>query len=204
MPPETYLRGLARFLGAALALAIAALFCLNATVRALIPVITSGLDAIDTTYRTVSISLVDVNGEPILQRIAGIRNALVIGESVLYPHKNLVFSTGLPAGIVLLPAVLGLSLAFAWPSASVRELFVRLCLCLPLLALVTALDAPLLLYGGLWAQAIQMFEPERWSLLAYWPDFMNAGGRYALTLVAVASAVSIALRVTRLPGRKGN
>ena len=75
-----------------------------------------------------------------------------------------------------------------------KWLALRVALALPLLVLVVMLDVPTLLYGMIWYQEVSVLDPERFSPLVYWPDFMNAGGRFALTVAAVAVAIGLAGR----------
>ena len=41
---------------------------------------------------------------------------------------------------------------------------------------VVLLDAPLMLYRAAWYQEGSLLDPDRFSPIAYWADFMNAGG----------------------------
>jgi hypothetical protein len=54
---------------------------------------------------------------------------------------------------------------------------------------VVLLDVPLMLYRAAWYQEGSLLDPDRFSPIAYWADFMNAGGRFVLTIAAVVLAV---------------
>jgi hypothetical protein len=48
---------------------------------------------------------------------------------------------------------------------------------------------PLMLYGAAWYQEVSLLDPDRFSPIAYWADFMNAGGRFVLTIAAAVLSV---------------
>jgi hypothetical protein len=59
----------------------------------------------------------------------------------------------------------------------------------PLVLPVVLLDVPLMLYAAAWYREGSLLDPDRFSSIAYWADFMNADGRFVLTIAAVVLAV---------------
>ena len=196
-PSDRALPAILRLLLAAAVFGSAALVFQDALVGAVVPVFATWIGWIDDAYRTVDLRAAMVGGELLVTRTATPAVVHVLGGHIVAVDPHIVLSTSVSAGIVLQPLVLAGALLFAWPWRRTGELPVRYVLALPLVALVILLDVPMMLYGNLWYQEVAALEPDRFSLLVTWPDLMNAGGRFALTLAAVALAVQAAARLTR-------
>lgn len=190
-------RVVARLLVAALVLGIAAMAFEEALLRPVIGVFRAWLDAVDTTFHTVDLRLEVVSGELLILRIASPPAVQVLGGHVVTTDPGAMLSASASAGIVLQPLILGLAMLAAWPARRLREFALRMLVALPLLALVVLLDIPLMLYGFLWNQEIRTLEPDRFSPLISWSDFMNAGGRFALTVGVVAVTVALVRQWSR-------
>jgi hypothetical protein len=193
--PDQALRGLGRFLIAAFLCGAIALGFEQALAGAALPLFKAWIALIDGSLRTVDLSVVDVDGESTIRRLTTPLRVLVVGTTVLDVDERTVISTSALTGILLQPVVLGIALLLAWPWKSLAELAVRFLLGLPLLLMVVLLDLPLILCGYAWLALIDAYEPGRFSLLVDWADFMNAGGRFALVVLAVANAVALARHV---------
>lgn len=79
-------------------------------------------------------------------------------------------------------------LLLAWPAATWGEALLRALLALPALALVMALDLPLVLLAEIWKLLLDAHDPGGWNLLVAWSDLLRSGGR-VITGVLVATAV---------------
>jgi hypothetical protein len=185
-----------RFLVAAGLLAGAATAFQGALVAAVLPLFRAWLDGLDDTFRTVDLSLVAYNGELFVVRVATTAHAHVVGSAVVYPDPHRLVPMPVAAGIVLQPPVLAVALLVGLPWGRWRELAWRLALGLPLIALVVLLDVPLMLYGFTWNEEVSVLEPQRFSPLIFWADAMNAGGRFALAIAAVAVSAAAAARLS--------
>lgn len=157
-----------------------------------VPLVGQLLDLIDGTFRTVYLKATMVDGELLIARVATPAVTHVVGQHVVSANSGNLLSSSASAGILLQPLVLAIGLLCAWPWQRSREMFLRLVFALPLIAIVTALDVPMILCGLVWVEEINAYDPDRFSPLASWGDFMNAGGRFALTVVAVWLAVRAA------------
>jgi hypothetical protein len=190
------LRAAGRLLLAAVVVGACALLWEATLLDHSVPLFRAWLDAIDGTFRTLDLRSTLVNGEVLILRVATPAVPHVVGSHVIVPTPGMIESSAASAGLVLQPLVLGASLVLAWPWRRWQELCLRAVLAVPLLGTVVLLDVPLMLYGSLWYNEVKAFEPDRFSPLVLWPDFMNAGGRFALTIVAVVAAVAAARALT--------
>ncbi len=190
-------RALLRFVAAALVTTSAALAFQDRIVSSLLPLFRAWLVVIDDTYLTMDLSVVKNHGESMLRRLSTPARTHALGKIVVRPDARTQLSNEAAAGIVLQPVILAIALLFAWPWSGARELALRFAIAaVPMLA-VMLLDVPTMLYGFAWFEEIKSFEPERFSLLVSWADAMNAGGRFALTAVAVAMSVGFASALSR-------
>ncbi len=168
----------------------------------LMPAVRGWIDLVDDTFRTVDLRAAPVNGELLIVRLATPAVIHVLGNHVVAVDPRTVMSTAMSAGILLQPLVLAGALLMAWPWQGWREPVLRIILAAPLMAVVVLLDVPTMLYAMLWNQEVAALEPERFSPLIDWSDFMNAGGRFALTVVAVALAVGLARQLAARASRR--
>jgi hypothetical protein len=189
-------RALGRLLLAGLIAGGLAVACETILIGQAIPVILAWLGAIDDTFRTLDLRATTMNGELMIVRVATPALTQVLGTHVITPNPANLMATSVSAGTVLQPLVLAAALLVAWPWQRPGELAVRVAVAAPLVVLMLLLDVPMMLYGLLWYQEVSAFEPERFSLLVIWADFMNAGGRFALTVAAVAIAVAASRTLT--------
>jgi len=181
----------ARFLLAVLLLGTVFINQQDRLIKGSLPGIAVYLDAVDDTFRTLSLRLVETGGERLIERRATPARSHVVGASVIYPDSRTVVTASLAPGLLFLPLVIGIPLVVAWPWRTLRQLALRIAIAAPLLLLVVLADAPLLLYALLWKLELDAVAPEQHSLLLSWTDFMNAGGRYALAAGVAAFSIRI-------------
>lgn len=185
---DAALRALVRFLAATAAAGTVAVVSQQQLVAAALPVFRAWLGYIDDTYRTLDLSVVNIDGELVAQRVATPAHAHVMGDAIVYPNPATRLISRIAAGVVLEPLVLALGLLVAWPWRSAAELALRFVVATPLTLTVVLLDAPTVLYGFTWHQEMSLLDPHHFSPLASWAIMMNAGGRFVLTVVATALA----------------
>lgn len=188
---EAALHALWRFGAAALVAGACALALQDRLIDAALPALRAWLQVVDATYRTVDLSVVQLNGEAMVQRVATPSSTHTVGTQIVSadPRTRLVAQAG--AGLVLQPLVLAAALLLAWPWRRTIEIPLRLVFVAPLMLMVVALDVPMILYGAAWQKEVSLVAPDFFSPLVYWPDYMNAGGRFVLTIAAVAAAVML-------------
>jgi len=201
-PPELLRRALLRLLLTALAAAAIALAWHDALLQAALPLLRAGVAALDTNYRTVELSIRTIDGESVIERVATPSRVREIGGHVIFPDEQSRLSTRASAGILLQPAILGAALLAGWPWRRWRELALRCLFAMPLLALVMILDVPMMLVGFVWFEEVKALDPDRFVPMVTWADFMNAGGRFVLTVAAVVVAVAAARRLLERADRR--
>jgi len=186
---DVLLRTLLRFAAAALVFGAAAAVFQDELVAAAISPFRIWLGWIDSTYRTIDLSVVHVNGERVVRRLATPAHPHVVGGRVVDADPSAPITTQVAAGLVLQPLVLAAALVLAWPWKNIGEFAMRVTVAAPLVLLIALLDVPLMLYGVAWNGELLLLDPSAFSPLVYWADFVNAGGRFALTVAAVAVSV---------------
>lgn len=137
-------------------------------------------------YRLQSLVLGDSHGEHVFM-LSLLSKYSVIGAHVIPPGIGISSST--LAGHALQHPLLILSLAVAWPAAAPAQRMVRLCCALPLLLVVELLDVPLVLLGSVQDLMMANFPSGDFSFLVGWMNFLNGGGRPALSIFAAMMAV---------------
>ncbi len=163
-------------------------------IEALLPWLRHWTEVFDVTYRTLSFEL-RPGTEYLLQRSVTLAELTVVGSQVLMPDPRGVGIVSTPAGHALQPIALALLVALAWPQRHGFELPARLVVVAPLLAVVVAVDLPVVMAALPWEVYVAAFEPDRFSPLLLWKDLMQGGGRLALGLAAGIVAV---VRVERV------
>ena len=111
----------------------------------------------------------------------------IIGKQVIPPGISITAST--LSGHAYQHLLLMLSLTIAWPASSLAQKIVRLCFVIPFLLSVELLDVPLILLGSVQDLLIANFAAANDSFMVGWMNFLNGGGRPALSLFAAMMAV---------------
>jgi len=164
----------------------------HALAEALLPFIAAEINALDNTYRIVSLDVVQRGGEELIRIVVTLARCVVLpdGAHCADPRAQAQASTLL--GHLTLPPTLAAAAVLAWPPASWREVVWRLLL-LPMgLALLLALDVPMVLWASLWQLHVDAFAPGLFSPLLLWLDFVQGGGRMALGLVCAGGVLAAA------------
>ena len=124
----------------------------------------------------------------------------VAGNQVIPPDVSVSCSTLL--GHALQHPLLMLSLVIAWPASTLKQRLGYVACALPFLLLVELLDTPLVLLGSAQDVIIANVAPGTGSLTVDWMNFMNGGGRLALSLAGGVAAISCAQGLVRLKKKR--
>jgi hypothetical protein len=197
--PEPALRGVLRLLLAATLIGGGVGVFEDALAARLLAPLGACLGWIDGTFRTVDLGIATVNGEAVIRRVATPAALHAVGSQVVFADARTRITTSAGEGVLFQPVVFALTLLFAWPWRSARLLGLRVVAAVPLVLCLFLLDVPMVLYGASWYQEVALLDPDRFSPLILWMDFMNAGGRLALAVAAAALSVGVADRF--LPSR---
>jgi hypothetical protein len=95
-------------------------------------------------------------------------------------------------GHALQHPVLIFALIAGWPGIAPSVRGMALLPAVLALAVVECADVPFVLVGSVWDLINANFAPNESGLLVHWMNFMNGGGRLALSLAAGATALSLA------------
>jgi len=150
-------------------------------------------------YDIQGLMLGDSHGEGVVI-LTLLSQYFVIGGHVVPSGISISCST--LVGHALQHPLLILSLAVAWPASTLARRMVQLCCALPFLLLVELLDIPLILLGS--AQDLMManFPSANGSFLVGWMNFLNGGGRPALSIFAAMMAVTCSKLLRPEPGQQ--
>ncbi len=146
-------------------------------------------------YQIRSLRVEQASGERVFAlraRTTGARN--IAGHSV--PDGTEVSSVTL-AGHAFQPVIVLIGAAMLWPVRARAERISMVLFALPLLILVEMIDVPLVLAGALEDVVLFNVAPDQLSasLLVQAMNYMNNGGRLALSLVAVGLMVAATRRL---------
>ena len=141
--------------------------------------------------------LVYPEGERVRAMVA-IARPLAVGEQLVLPHPRGRAHAQVPVAQVWQAPLLLVLLLLAWPTAAWGEALLRALLALPALALVLALDLPLVLLAEIWKLLLDAHDPGGWKLLVAWSDLLRSGGRVITGVLAAAAVVAAACALERL------
>jgi len=175
-------------------LAIALLLTLNqfygkTVTEALLPTLRWELAQLDDTYRILDLSLDREGRDSVIRLDVGLEKAVIIGGRAMMPDPRARANVSTLAGHVTQPAILCLALILAWPANKMIEYPVRAFIAFGGLTLVILADVPFVLWGELWNLHVSAFEPNRFSPLLIWKNFLQGGGRFVLGLAVGVLAV---------------
>lgn len=138
-------------------------------------------------YRIQSLAIQENRGEAVVSLNLKLEQYTFVAGQLLHPGFDITSST--LAGHSIQHALLIFSLLAAWPATGISRRFALLCLAVPLLLLVEMLDVPLVLLGSNEDIILANVAPTASSFLVGWMNFLNGGGRLALSITAALFAV---------------
>jgi len=127
---------------------------------------------------------VDRDGpDQVLRVDLGLARPLSLNGRTFQPDPRGKATASTLLGNVTLPSASLVAVTFAWPFRSRRTLAIRLLLLAPAAVLLCLLNAPFILWGSMWGLVLRVADPDRFSPLLIWTDFLIGGGGVALALV---------------------
>ena len=160
----------------------------HAYVEHLLPLYRWEINWLTPDYRIVSLTLADNRGEQVIALRLQLVRYIVVAGHVLPPGGSISSST--LTGAALQHVILMQSLLAAWPAKNTASRLVLMAMSLPWLMLVEMLDVPLVLLGSIDDLILANIAPDTGSNWVAWMNFMNGGGRLALTIVAALACVA--------------
>jgi hypothetical protein len=186
MNQQTLIKSAGLFFAIYLALLALSLYFGSDYARSLLPLYRWELGHLAQDFNIESLVLGDSHGEGVLI-LSLITKYSVVGKQVIPPGISISCSTLI--GHALQHPLLLLSLAAAWPASTLEQRVSQLCYALPFLLLVELLDIPLILLGSVQDLLMATFPSEDYSFMVGWMNFLNGGGRPALSIFAAMMAV---------------
>ena len=177
-------------------LAIALLLTLNqfygkAVTEAMLPLLRWEIAQLDDTYRILDLSLDREGRDTVVRLDVGLEKAIIIGGQAMMPDPRALANVSALAGHVMQPVLLCLAVILAWPARRAIEYPVHALVAFGGIALVILVDVPFVLWGELWNLHVSVYEPDRFSPLLIWKNFLQGGGRFVLGLgVGVVAVVA--------------
>jgi len=141
--------------------------------------------------------LLQSDGERLRAQVA-IARPVAVGERLVMPHPRGRAYAQVPAAQAWYAPLLLVLLLIAWPAAAWGEALLRAVLALPALALVMALDLPLVLLAEIWKLLLDAHDPGGWKLLVAWSDLLRSGGRVITGVLAATAVLTVACALERL------
>lgn len=188
-------RTLLRLIAAATVLIPAAVWCSDHIFVIMVPAVDAVFEWVAVDFKLLSL-IQDWQGADRVVRVTVMwKHVVQVGGTVMYPDpRGTATASTLTAHAIQGPFA-ALLFAFVWPackgggvSACVEYIARALVLC-PLLFALGCLDLSVMLAGELWQLVFDALAPGQRSLVIFFRDFLQMGGRTAvgLTLVALAT-----------------
>jgi len=159
--------------------------------EALLPVFRWEIAQLDDNYRVLDLTLSQQGADTVVRLEAGLERIMIVGGQVLQPDPRARANVSTLAGHITQPAILALALILAWPARSAMEYPMRVLIAVAGIALVILADVPFVLWAELWDIHVAALEPDRFSPLLLWRDFLQGGGRFVLGLGVGVLAVVV-------------
>jgi hypothetical protein len=182
---------LLRFLVIAALLGWGALREAQPLTAALLPLFRTELEHLDNTFRIDRLSIDRDGADQVVRIEVGLGRTVILNGRTFSPNPRGAATASTLVGNVTLPCTLLIAVALAWPGGSGRQWAARILVLPPVVALLCALDAPFILWAALWGLIIQAADPNRFSPLLIWSDFLLNGGSFALAIVLGACVGSL-------------
>lgn len=153
-------------------------------IPALLPVFRAQIGWLDENYRVRDVRYINDGGNRLIALEVSVARYFVLGGRLIEPDpQGRARATTLAANLFV-PAILCFSIVAAWPVRRMRDHARRVLLALPCVAAIMLMDVPFVLWGEVWSLHVAAMEPDRFSPLLSWVDFMQGGGRLVLGLAA--------------------
>jgi hypothetical protein len=181
MLQATLLKPAILFVLAYITLLIASLYFGNAYIETWLPLYRWELAHLAQDYQLQNLMLVENHGEHVIA-LDWLTKYSVINQRVIPAGISISCST--LGGHTIQHLLLILSVVVASPTDTLKQKFFQICCALPFLLLVELLDTPIMLLGSTQDLITANFSPTASSFTIEWMNFINGGGRQALSLFA--------------------
>lgn len=156
----------------------------------MLPAIGAEINWLDDTYKIEKL-LIDHEGADRVVRVwVSLAHCIVLNGRAFCGDPRGLANASTLVGNLTLPLTLLISFAMAWPvrrdhhSRGYRDYLLRALALAPLSAILLAVDVPMVLWSSLWSLHHDAFAPDQFSPLIFWTEFLQGGGRLALSAAA--------------------
>jgi hypothetical protein len=195
---DSFPRFLLRFLLIAAILGFAAVRWAQPVTEALLPLFKGEIARLDDAYRIDRLYIDRDAADQVVRIDVGLARPLSLNGRTFYPDPRGRATASTLVGNVTLPCVLMIAVSLAWPCRSGRRFVMRALVLMPALLLLCLLDVPFILWASIWGLIVQAADPNRFSPLLMWCDFLLGGGGFALAMAFGACIGSLNGRSSRL------
>lgn len=167
-------------LAVAFTLSLIAVWALGqALVEAMLSLTHALLGVIDDRFEILFLGIDQDRQDTVVRLRVNLTTFLVLGGQVVTPHPQGWLEVTTTVGAMLQPLVIAPAIAVALagrPSARLLSLLIAILLALGFLVI----DLPLTLYAYVWDMLIDSMDPNGFSLLLAWHEFLHTGGRLGM------------------------
>lgn len=149
--------------------------------EALIPYFRAEILALDDTYRIDSLYLDHEGADQVIRLRVGQARYIMIRDMAFAPHPLGKANASTLVGNIILTGTLLISTVLAWPARRRSAYALRALAIPPALAILWSVDVPMILWGAIWSLHVDAFAPDLFSPLLIWCQFLQGGGRFAMT-----------------------
>lgn len=164
-------------------------------VQAMLPMFGAVFEWVSDDFKLLRLAIDHEGADRVLRATVMWKHIVSIGGHVIYPDPRGTANVSTLMAHALQGPLTALLVTCAWPSGgnSSREAWrgiaSRMLVLVPLLLVLVCVDLPVVLVGELWQLALDALDPGADSMLVYWKNFMQGGGRYALGFGAAILSV---------------
>lgn len=191
VPRKRPLNWLGRFVLLSLAFGLCVWAGRHAVIAAALPLMRVEIQQLDDTFRVDRLYAAHDAGEPVIRLEVGLAHAVTVNGRTYTPDPRGSAVSSTLVGNLLLPLVLLLAAAFAFPVRGAVDFAARLLRALVFSVLVCAAGIPIILLAGLWRLIFSAAGIEPVSALLLWNDFLQAGGGNVLALALGVAAAKL-------------
>ncbi len=177
------MRALGRMALAAALLGLLAMWCWQPVARQLAGLFGREMSWLDPTFRVRESSVQREGADAVFRVEVQLGRRLVLNGRVVDPDPRGTATASTLVGHALVPAIVLVVVAFAWPAAGRWGRALRVLALPPAVLLLWMIDVPLILLGAVWRLVLQALDPGRPSILWMWGVFLQGGGELAVAVV---------------------
>jgi hypothetical protein len=188
---------LLRFLIIAAVVGFGAIRGAETITHALLPLFKGELARLDDRFRIDRIYVDHDGADQVVRVEVGLAHEFSVKGRTFRPDPRGLATASTLVGNLTLPCVLLVAVALAWPVRDRALLTLRFLFLVPSLLVLCMLGVPFILWAALWGLILQVADPNGFSPLLMWSDFLLGGGHFALAIVLGACVGSIGARRSR-------